>query len=443
MANSNFVVQNGLTVGPLTIFSGNGDVITTGNVSASGTLPEAFSSLTVYGTVTAGTVNAGTIGNVGASHIGSTGYIGTINSSTINAATIGNTGAAITANSISSPVQLYLTSATSNVGVVNVGGNINYGPDFGLLASFVGNIPNYAYVAVQNLNTGGNASTSFTAYNNTGTSYVDVGVNSSNFNAVASGYVNNSVNAPNASYAYAYGGDMVIGTWGNNGLHFITSAATVAGDSMFIAGNGNVYISGNLAVSGTQTVFNTITNLTTETANSIQVSYISGNSTVNSGVITLQNNIVPNANTAINLGSSSTWFNTIYGTAIHAQYADLAENYQADKFYNPGTVLMFGGTNEVTIADADTTRVAGVVSTNPATLMNGGLTGSNVVALALTGRVPCNVIGPVAKGDLMVSAGFGYAKVNNTPAVGQVIGKALADFPVVAKGVIEVVIGRF
>jgi len=152
--------------------------------------------------------------------------------------------------------------------------------------------------------------------------------------------------------------------------------------------------------------------------------------------------ILPSANVTQNLGSTTAWWNNIYGTATHALYADLAENYQADKFYNPGTVLQFGGTAEVTVADADTTRVAGVVSTNPAHLMNGALSGPNVTALALTGRVPCMVVGPVAKGDLMVSAGWGYAKSNNGAGVGQVIGKALQDFPVNSKGVIEVVVGR-
>ena len=97
--------------------------------------------------------------------------------------------------------------------------------------------------------------------------------------------------------------------------------------------------------------------------------------------------------------------------------------------------------SEVTVAEADTTRVAGVVSTNPAHLMNGALAGINVVPLALQGRVPCNVIGPIAKGDLMVSAGFGYAKANNAAGVGQVIGKALTDFGG-AKGQIEIVVGR-
>ena len=120
--------------------------------------------------------------------------------------------------------------------------------------------------------------------------------------------------------------------------------------------------------------------------------------------------------------------------------ADLAENYEADKAYTTGTVLMFGGTAEVTVAGADTTAVAGVVSADPAQLMNGALTGSNVVAVALRGRVPCNVIGPVAKGDLLVSAGFGYARTNNSAAAGQIVGRALMDFPVNGKAIIEIAV---
>ena len=73
--------------------------------------------------------------------------------------------------------------------------------------------------------------------------------------------------------------------------------------------------------------------------------------------------------------------------------------------------------------------------------MNSGQTGDNVVAVALTGRVPCRVTGTVRKGDLMVSAGDGRACANNGAAVGTVIGKALADFDG-ADGVIEVVVGR-
>ena len=191
--------------------------------------------------------------------------------------------------------QLTNIATTANTGTLSVGGNISYGPDYGLAGSFVSNIAGYNYVAVQNLSATGNASASFTAYNDTGTSYVDVGVNSSQFNAVASGFVNNSVNKPNASYAYAYGGDMVIGTWGNNALHFITNASSTVGDSMFISGNGNVYISGNLTVSGNTTQITTITTIVTETANAIQVSYLSGNSSVNSGNITVSSPLVSNS----------------------------------------------------------------------------------------------------------------------------------------------------
>jgi hypothetical protein len=163
--------------------------------------------------------------------------------------------------------------------------------------------------------------------------------------------------------------------------------------------------------------------------------------TANGGV-SVQGTITPSANVTYDLGSSSKWWNKFYGVAMQSQYADLAENYQADRLYSTGFVLMFGGAEEVTLADANTTRVAGVVSTNPAHLMNGGLVGPNVVPLALTGRVPCRIIGPVKKGDMMISAGWGYAKATDTPQLGQVIGKALENFPMEEKGIIEIVVGR-
>jgi hypothetical protein len=224
--------------------------------------------------------------------------------------------------------------------------------------------------------------------------------------------------------------------------NFIVQNGLTVGALTIFAGNGDIISGGNLTVTGNATQISTVTNFTTESANIIQTSYFNGNTSVNNGNITLGGNIVPGSNLSYNLGSPSSWFNSFYGTSSHALYADLAENYVGDRAYPAGTVLMFGGTSEVTIADADTTAVAGIVSTNPAHLMNGALQGSNVVPLALMGRVPCQVIGPVAKGDLLVSAGWGYAKTNNTPAVGTVVGKALEDFATQSKGTIEVVVGR-
>ena len=143
-----------------------------------------------------------------------------------------------------------------------------------------------------------------------------------------------------------------------------------------------------------------------------------------------------------NIGATGATFNTIFAKATTAQYADLAEKYLADAEYSPGTVVHFGGEQEVSICDVDMcTKVAGVVSTQPGYVMNEGLSGEHVVVLALTGRVPTRVRGPIRKGDLMVSAGEGHARAETLPQVGTVIGKALEDFNG-DTGVIEVVVGK-
>jgi hypothetical protein len=147
-----------------------------------------------------------------------------------------------------------------------------------------------------------------------------------------------------------------------------------------------------------------------------------------------------------NIGSQTNYFNTLFAKATSAQYADLAEKYVADALYNFGTVLVFGGDHEVTISQKTMdTRVAGVVSTNPAYIMNAGLEGEHVVLLALQGRVPAKVVGPVGKGDILVTGPNGYATVNNTPAVGTILGKALETFNATTENptaIIEIVVGK-
>ena len=168
---------------------------------------------------------------------------------------------------------------------------------------------------------------------------------------------------------------------------------------------------------------------------------VSGAVTVNSGngVTAIING---GTNGIGNIGSSGQGFNTIFAKATSAQYADLAEKYEADAEYAPGTVLEFGGDKEVTLStEAGSTRVAGVVSTNPSYIMNAGLEAEHVAMVALQGRVPCRVVGPVAKGDMMVAAGNGAAQVDNSARAGSIIGKALENFDG-AEGTIEVVIGR-
>ena len=129
-------------------------------------------------------------------------------------------------------------------------------------------------------------------------------------------------------------------------------------------------------------------------------------------------------------------------TAASALYADIAERYEADAVYEPGTVLMLGGTKEVTLACFHaTTAVAGIVSTKPAYMMNSEA-GSDETHpyIALKGRVPCKICGPVKKGDLLVASGFkpGYAtKKQPHDSSDAVIGKSLENFEGTL-GVIEV-----
>ena len=135
--------------------------------------------------------------------------------------------------------------------------------------------------------------------------------------------------------------------------------------------------------------------------------------------------------------SSNTLTTSVFsGTATTAQYADLAEMYASDAEIEAGTVVHFAGNGKVAPCDTDMcSKVAGIVSTDPAHLMNSSQEG---VPLALAGRVPCKVTGTVNAGDLMVSAGGGMARAEANPALGTVIGKAIEDFSGEGEGVIEV-----
>lgn len=201
---------------------------------------------------------------------------------------------------------------------------------------------------------------------------------------------------------------------------------------------GNIITGGQISATGNVTAGNL------KTAGLISATgAITGSSlTVSTGNITCGNIVNSNANGVGNIGSASTYFNTLFATATRAQYADLAECYSADAEYAPGTVVMFGGSAEVTACNQDAcSAVVGVVSTNPAYLMNSELVGDHVVAVALMGRVPCQVQGPVSKGSLMVSAGNGRARAETNPAPGTIVGKAVQAFSGDV-GTIEILVGR-
>ena len=153
-------------------------------------------------------------------------------------------------------------------------------------------------------------------------------------------------------------------------------------------------------------------------------------------------NIVPAADATYDIGTSLKGYNTVYAKATSAQYADVAEIYTTDYNYEPGTVVVFGGNKEVTVSTfSQDTRVAGVVSTNPAYLMNDKSEG---VAVALLGKVPVKVHGMIEKGDLLTTSGeySGHAKKAVDPKTGTIIGKALENHGSAGTGTIFVSVGK-
>jgi hypothetical protein len=198
------------------------------------------------------------------------------------------------------------------------------------------------------------------------------------------------------------------------------------------ATNANYITNNNQLTNGAGYTTNTgdITNV------SVSGSGLSGGGA--SGSVTITSNAT-SANTGNTIvfrdGSGNFSAGLITGTSTAARYADLAEMYAADAEIEPGTVVHFAGDGKVAACDVANCRaVAGIISTDPAHLMNSDQEG---VALALAGRVPCKVTGPVAAGDLMVSAGNGMAMANNEAAMGTVIGKAI-EANEGGEGVIEV-----
>lgn len=131
------------------------------------------------------------------------------------------------------------------------------------------------------------------------------------------------------------------------------------------------------------------------------------------------------------------------GSTLNATYADLAEFYEGDFEYEPGTVLIFGGDKEVTKSTiVNDTRLAGVVTTNPAYVLNTNQAGLKT-CIALVGRTPCKVIGRVKKGDLLTTSNSpGCAIKALEPKIGAILGKALEDKLTGEVGIIEIAVGR-
>ncbi len=160
---------------------------------------------------------------------------------------------------------------------------------------------------------------------------------------------------------------------------------------------------------------------------------------------------IPSGNDVYNLGSATFRFANVYatlfdGTATQARYADLAERYESDREYPPGTVVVLGGDKEVTVTGRPgDDNVFGVISTDPAVLMNSSA-GDNLThpPVALTGRVPCKIVGQVKKGQRLMASSMEGVACAWDPAFGQlaILGRSLSDKTSHGVDLVEIVIGK-
>jgi len=243
-----------------------------------------------------------------------------------------------------------------------------------------------------------------------------------------------------------------------NGSEIVTQGGTIIFSSINNTPIGNSIPSTGafttLLTSGTSAL-NTVTassyqgvigNVTPASATFTTIQGQIGSATPAAGTFTTvtASSILPTGNLTVNLGSPTAWFTNIYGTAIHAQYADLAERFESDCPYDAGTVVELGGSAEITSAETDLSeKVFGVISTSAAYLMNSGA-GNNEShpPVAVQGRVPVKVIGRICKGDRLVSAGNGMARAGARSEIStwNVIGRALEHKYDDGVGVIEAVV---
>jgi hypothetical protein len=207
-----------------------------------------------------------------------------------------------------------------------------------------------------------------------------------------------------------------------------------SGDFLDLSNSG-ISNSGNISVSG----------IVSATGN-ISGSYIIGNGSQLTGLPASygDSNVV---SLLSNFGSNSiSTTGNITAANINSANADLAEMYVADSNYSPGTVVEFGGDYEVTASgQSHSTRVAGIISTSPSYLMNASQPGEHVVAVALVGRVPCQVTGTIAKGDRLVAGDLPGTAQRLDPDRYEpacIVGKALEPYNSDQVGTIEVAVGR-
>ncbi len=287
-----------------------------------------------------------------------------------------------------------LTVGTNDNFTVGVSGN---------LTTLTNNVNN-ANIAIR-ANVSGSTVTAITIDGTTGATLIANLVTTGAFNTT--GYIQTSYNE-NATSNVTGAVRVTAGGIGVNGNVFTSNSFVATGNVVAtgrIASTGNLSSASYLLVTGSE-------DATSNTSGAVRIS----------GGMSLGGAIYATGNV------NGLYFN---GVSVNALYADLAERFEADAYYQPGTVLTLGGEKEVTLeAEELSEDVFGVVSTKAAYLMNGAAgTDETHPPIAVSGRVPVRVIGKVKKSDRLVSAGNGLARAasKNEVTPFNVIGRSLEN----------------
>jgi len=438
----------------------------------------ALTSLTVNTSISASTVSAGVIGNTGAQIYGA------------NIAITGNAiiqnGLALNSNAslVTDQTTASLFNATATT--INIGGaatTVSIGAGTGTTTV------NNNLKADSFTSTGGGQLIGY----HTGA----IGANTANSGVFTTVVASGNITAQTANVyaAYVVANTGLFGAIATNSQPFITSVGTLTGlvsSANITAQTANVYaayvvansgLSGTLITNaqtnitsvGTLTGLVSSANITAQTANMYAANHVANTATysaayywangvafssstysntqvaaylpTHTGNLGVGNIFLTNGNLTANIGNINTMFNYVFannhygtsffGTSTTAKYADLAEKYLPDTQYEIGTVMMVGGTAEVTQHNGDRIRAIGVTSAYPAYKMNSDLDGG--VYIALKGRVPVRVVGPIRKGQSLFGTAHGLAMATDdtTPTTFAI---ALENFDGSGIGSVEAVI---
>jgi len=424
------------------IISGATDFVPAGNSSGyAAAFPKIYKGFTVWNSGNA----SGNVSNPGNITMAVAGSV---------IETVASTGVFVTG--IISASGNVIGSNVFTTGQVSATGNI-------IGANFIGNVipPAGGAVSTTGNVTGGNLITS---------GFMSAAGNATGGNLITSGFMSAAGNATGGNLRTAglitatgniTGGNILFGSGVVSGTGNITGGNILFGSGV-VSGTGNItggYIFGNgsqltgVSAAVSVTKFQNGTSEGNAGSSGGNINFNVGG-TSNVMVLATTGAIVTGlstpsiehtgANAVGNIGSSSNYFNRLFATATTALYADVAERFAADEELAPGTVVELGGTAEITRSQQDLSEnVFGVISTRAAYLMNGGAGEDNThPPVAMTGRVPVQVIGVVRKGDRLVSAGSGVARAAQPgeATAFNVIGRALVDKPTAEPGTIEAIV---